>query len=27
LQELRLRLIKVEREWLIKQVETVKTLS
>lgn len=27
LQELRLRLIKVERDWLIKQVETVKTLS
>jgi hypothetical protein len=27
LQELRLRLIKVKRDWLIKQVETVKTLS
>ena len=27
LQELRLRLIKVKREWLIQRVETVKTLS
>ncbi|HOX58882.1 MAG TPA: hypothetical protein P5205_16710 [Candidatus Paceibacterota bacterium] len=27
LQELRLRLTKVKRDWLIKQVETVKTLS
>jgi hypothetical protein len=27
LQELRMRLIKVKRDWLIKQVETVKTLS
>jgi hypothetical protein len=27
LQELRLRLIKIKRDWLIKRVETVKTLS
>jgi len=27
LQELRMRLIKVKRDWLIKQVETAKTLS
>ena len=27
LQELRLRLVKVKRDWLIKRIETVKTLS